>query len=53
MERSEDIEILRFLEWGKNIRLVKTMQGSLAVDIPEDIKKVEAAIKKSEAKKKI
>ncbi|MBD3726273.1 MAG: 3-deoxy-manno-octulosonate cytidylyltransferase [Moraxella osloensis] len=45
LEQSEDIEIIRFLEWGQNIRLVETRPGSLAVDIPEDIKKVEAALK--------
>ena len=43
-EESEDIEILRFLEWGKQIRLVKTGPGSLAVDQPEDVKKVEKAL---------
>tara|TARA_B100000767_G_C19680859_1_gene499516 strand:- start:125 stop:853 length:729 start_codon:yes stop_codon:yes gene_type:complete len=46
LEQSEDIEILRFLEWGKTIRLVKTSTGSLAVDEPEDIEKVEIALKK-------
>jgi 3-deoxy-manno-octulosonate cytidylyltransferase (CMP-KDO synthetase) len=46
LEQSEDIEILRFLEWGKTIRLVKTSTGSLAVDEPKDIKKVEIGLKK-------
>ena len=53
LEKYEDIEILRFLEWGKIIHLVETRQGSLAVDIPEDIKKVEAALKNLRGKKKI
>lgn len=44
LERSEDIEILRFLELGKTIRLVETRPGSLAVDIPEDVARVEAAM---------
>jgi 3-deoxy-manno-octulosonate cytidylyltransferase (CMP-KDO synthetase) len=51
LERSEDIEILRFLEWGKIIRLIQTKQGSLAVDVPEDIKKVEAALRNFRLKK--
>ncbi len=45
LEDSEDIEIIRFLEWGKTIRLVKTSPGSLAVDVPDDIAKVEIALK--------
>ena len=46
LEESEDIEIIRFLEWGKTIRLVETQSGSLAVDVPEDVEKVEAILKK-------
>lgn len=45
LERSEDIEILRFLELGKSIRLVETRPGSLAVDVPDDVPKVESALK--------
>lgn len=45
LEYCEDIEILRFLELGKTIRMVETRPGSLAVDIPEDIVKVEAALR--------
>lgn len=44
LEYAEDIEILRFLELGKNIRMVETQPGSLAVDVPEDVAKVEAAL---------
>ena len=44
LEQLEDIEILRFLELNKKIRLVKSKADSLAVDIPEDIIKVEAAL---------
>lgn len=46
LEQCEDIEILRFLEIGKRIRMVQTQPGSLAVDIPEDVKLVEEALKK-------
>lgn len=45
LEQSEDIEIIRFMEWGQTIRMVETKPGSLAVDIPEDVSKVEAALK--------
>lgn len=45
LEYSEDIEIIRFLEWSQPIRMVETRPGSLAVDVPEDVKKVEAALR--------
>ena len=45
LEESEDIEIIRFLEWGKTIRLVETQPKSLAVDVPEDVKNVEDILK--------
>lgn len=45
LEQCEDIEILRFLELGKTIKLVETQPGSLAVDVPEDVKKVEAVLR--------
>ncbi|MGO1618487.1 MAG: 3-deoxy-manno-octulosonate cytidylyltransferase [Oceanisphaera sp.] len=47
LEYNEDIEILRFLEMGKTIRLVETKPGSLAVDVPEDVAKVEVAMRKA------
>ncbi|WP_016913363.1 3-deoxy-manno-octulosonate cytidylyltransferase [Vreelandella stevensii] len=46
LEYSEDIEILRFLEMNKTIRLVETRPGSLAVDVPDDVANVEAAMRK-------
>lgn len=45
IEQSEDIEILRFLEWGQPVRMLATHPGSLAVDVPEDVVKVEGALK--------
>jgi 3-deoxy-manno-octulosonate cytidylyltransferase (CMP-KDO synthetase) len=45
LEHSEDIEIIRFMEWGQTIRMVETRPGSLAVDIPDDVAKVEVALK--------
>ncbi len=50
LEYSEDIEILRFLELGKTIRMIETKPGSLAVDVPEDVQKVEAAMLKMQGK---
>jgi 3-deoxy-manno-octulosonate cytidylyltransferase (CMP-KDO synthetase) len=44
LEASEDIEIIRFLEWGKKIRMVETNPGSLAVDVQEDVVKVEQGL---------
>ena len=45
LEEKEDIEILRFLEINKEILMVKLPSGSLAVDIPDDIPKVEEKLK--------
>jgi 3-deoxy-manno-octulosonate cytidylyltransferase (CMP-KDO synthetase) len=44
LEESEDIEVIRFLEWDKKIRMVETNPGSLAVDIQEDVVKVEQGL---------
>lgn len=44
VEEHEDIEILRFFEWGQTIRMFETSSGSLAVDTPEDVARVEAAL---------
>jgi len=46
IESWEDIEILRFLEWGQKIKMVECEQGSLAVDIPEDVSGVENGLRK-------
>ena len=46
LENFEDIEILRFLEAGYKVKMVKLSGKSMAVDVPEDIKKVEAILKK-------
>ena len=41
LELYEDIEILRFLDIGSIIRVVEAKNSSLAVDVPDDVKKVE------------
>ena len=44
LEYYEDIEILRFLDIGVNIRVVETKSVSLAVDVPIDVIRVEEEI---------
>jgi len=44
-EKYEDIEILRFFDLNIPIKMVETKFASLAVDIPEDVPMVEAALK--------
>ena len=46
LEKIEDIEYLRFLELGTDIRTLKMSQMSLAVDTPEDVIKAKELIKK-------
>lgn len=45
LEQCEDIEILRFFELGVPVKMVQTKPGSLAVDVPEDVDKVESALR--------
>ncbi|GAA0841427.1 3-deoxy-manno-octulosonate cytidylyltransferase [Marinobacter szutsaonensis] len=45
LEKCEDIEILRFFEIGIPVLMVRTRPGSLAVDVPEDVEKVESALR--------
>lgn len=44
LEAVEDIEILRFLELGFEVRMVEVSQASVAVDVPEDVDRVRAAL---------
>lgn len=46
LEDIEDIELLRFFELGKKIKMEKTVASSVAVDVPSDIKLVERILKK-------
>ena len=41
LESEEDIEILRFLELGIPVKMIECADNSAAVDIPEDIAKIE------------
>lgn len=45
LEHSEDIEILRFLELGHRVRMYETAPGSMAVDVDEDVPRVEEALR--------
>ena len=44
LELLEDIEILRFVELGQPVQMVRTSSMSLAVDTPDDVAVVEAAM---------
>jgi 3-deoxy-manno-octulosonate cytidylyltransferase (CMP-KDO synthetase) len=46
LEEYEDIEILRFLEIGIKVKLIKMSKKSHPVDTKEDLKKVIKLIKK-------
>lgn len=47
LERAEDIEILRFLEMGQTVRMVRTEATSVAVDEPRDVADVEHLLVRS------
>ncbi len=46
LECTEDIEMLRFLEHGRSIKMIEVVSDSIGVDLPEDILRVEDAIKR-------
>lgn len=50
LEQEEDIEILRFLELGFDVRMVELSTGSIAVDTPEDAIKVRGILQKMKIK---
>lgn len=47
-ESIEDVEMLRFLENGYNIKIIKVDSMTVGVDKKEDIKKVEAVMRKNQ-----
>ena len=53
LEEEEDIEILRFLEMGYEVQMVKMSKDSIPVDHPEDVKKVLERLKVSKPYKTI
>ena len=46
VEKIEDIEILRFFDYGIKIKMVKLNSNSVAVDELKDVKKAEKILKK-------
>ena len=44
LEEIEDIEILRFLEMGYDVRMVEVKGSSVAVDTPEDLERAKAIV---------
>ena len=44
-EASEDIEILRFLDMGFRVQMIELPGDTLAVDVPRDVQRVEAAMR--------
>lgn len=48
LEKCEDIEILRFLDLNKKVSLIEVSEVSFAVDVEDDIAKVEKALKRRE-----
>jgi 3-deoxy-manno-octulosonate cytidylyltransferase (CMP-KDO synthetase) len=49
IEGIEDIEILRFLELGFEVRMLEVSESSVAVDTPEDLERVRELILKKKA----
>jgi 3-deoxy-manno-octulosonate cytidylyltransferase (CMP-KDO synthetase) len=47
LERVEQLEQLRWIENGYRIRVAETEHDSVSVDVPEDVKRVEALLSKS------
>ncbi|MDX1428486.1 MAG: 3-deoxy-manno-octulosonate cytidylyltransferase, partial [Salegentibacter mishustinae] len=39
LESAEKIEAIRFLEYGKNIKMVETQMQTIGIDTPEDLDK--------------
>jgi 3-deoxy-manno-octulosonate cytidylyltransferase (CMP-KDO synthetase) len=46
LESVEDIEFLRFLDLGYRIEMIEVSDSSVAVDIPDDVEKVENILKR-------
>jgi 3-deoxy-manno-octulosonate cytidylyltransferase (CMP-KDO synthetase) len=44
VEQAESIELMRFLEYGERIACVPVPPGSIGVDLPEDVARVEAIL---------
>ena len=49
LENEEDIEILRFLELGYEVRMIELSSDSIAIDTPEDAERVREILKNKRA----
>src|SRR5690606_1528630 len=47
LEATEKVECIRFLEYGKNIKMAVSNSRSVEIDTPEDLKRANLLIKKS------
>jgi len=47
LEAEEDIEVLRFLELGYEVQMIPVSKSSIAVDVPDDVARVERALELS------
>lgn len=45
LEASEKLEQLRYLEYGKRIKMIETTHGSIGIDTPEDLEKARGILK--------
>ena len=48
LEAMEDLEILRFLELGYEVRMIPLSSDSIAVDMPEDVERVKLKLNEIE-----
>ncbi|WP_394802433.1 3-deoxy-manno-octulosonate cytidylyltransferase [Aquimarina acroporae] len=48
LEASEKIECIRYLEYGKNIKMVETHHEGVEIDTPEDLERAKKLINKEE-----
>lgn len=45
LEEIEDVEILRFLELGMGVQMIKVESGGIAIDTPEDLARAQAFLR--------
>ncbi len=48
LEASEKIECIRYLEYGKNIKMIETQHEGVEIDTPEDLERAKKIINKTE-----
>jgi len=47
LEAAEQVECIRFLEYGKRIKLVETTEDSFGIDTPQDLERAKEHLKKT------